>query len=83
MHVLICGGGVIGASIAYFLSLRGIGRQSSSAPAWPAPRRAKSGGFLARDWCDGTPVQALARRSFDLHAELADRLGNSGAIAGS
>jgi glycine/D-amino acid oxidase-like deaminating enzyme len=24
MHVLICGGGVIGASIAYFLSCRGI-----------------------------------------------------------
>ena len=24
MRVLICGGGVIGASIAYFLSLRGV-----------------------------------------------------------
>ena len=24
MHVLICGGGVIGASIAYFLSCRGL-----------------------------------------------------------
>ena len=24
MHVLICGGGVIGASIAYFLSCRGV-----------------------------------------------------------
>ena len=43
----------------------------------------KSGGFLARDWCDGTPVQALARRSFDLHAELAERSAAIGAIAGS
>ena len=31
----------------------------------------KSGGFLALDWCRGTPVDALARRSFALHAELA------------
>ena len=35
----------------------------------------KSGGFLAFDWCDGTPLQALARRSFGLHAELAETLG--------
>jgi glycine/D-amino acid oxidase-like deaminating enzyme len=34
----------------------------------------KSGGFLAYDWSDGTPLQALARRSFDLHAKLADAL---------
>ena len=34
----------------------------------------KSGGFLALDWCDGTPLQALARRSFALHAELAEEL---------
>jgi glycine/D-amino acid oxidase-like deaminating enzyme len=36
----------------------------------------KSGGFLARDWCDGTPLQAMARRSFDLHAQWADELVN-------
>ena len=30
----------------------------------------KSGGFLALDWCDGSPVEALARRSFALHARL-------------
>jgi glycine/D-amino acid oxidase-like deaminating enzyme len=34
----------------------------------------KSGGFLALDWCDGTPLMALARRSFALHAELATSL---------
>lgn len=33
-----------------------------------------AGGFLARDWCDGGPVGALAQRSFALHAELAQKL---------
>jgi glycine/D-amino acid oxidase-like deaminating enzyme len=32
----------------------------------------RSGGFLALDWCDGTPLMQLARRSFALHAQLAD-----------
>ena len=36
----------------------------------------KSGGFLARDWCDGTEVAALAQRSFDLHEIWAEQLGN-------
>jgi glycine/D-amino acid oxidase-like deaminating enzyme len=30
----------------------------------------KAGGFLALDWCAGTPLDALARRSFQLHAAL-------------
>jgi glycine/D-amino acid oxidase-like deaminating enzyme len=34
----------------------------------------KSGGFLAMDWCDGTRLMQLARRSFELHAELAEEL---------
>ena len=34
------------------------------------------GGFLALDWCCGTPLDRLARRSFALHAELAETLGN-------
>ena len=39
----------------------------------------KSGGFLARDWCDGTPLAPLARRSFALHGELNEKLaGNWG-----
>ena len=35
----------------------------------------KSGGFLALDWCDGTPLEPLARRSFALHARLAEEIG--------
>jgi glycine/D-amino acid oxidase-like deaminating enzyme len=76
MHVLVLGGGVIGAAIAYFLSCRGIGATLVERTGIACAASGKSGGFLARDWCDGTPVQDLARRSFDLHGELAERLGN-------
>jgi 2-polyprenyl-6-methoxyphenol hydroxylase-like FAD-dependent oxidoreductase len=38
MHVLICGGGVIGASIAYFLSCRGV-KATVIGRHWPRLRR--------------------------------------------
>jgi glycine/D-amino acid oxidase-like deaminating enzyme len=76
MRVLICGGGAIGASIAYFLSIRGVAATVIERTGIACAASGKAGGFLARDWCDGTPVQPLARRSFDLHGELAERLGN-------
>ena len=81
MRVIICGGGVIGASIAYFLSRRGIAATVVERTGVACAASGKSGGFLARDWCDGTPLAALARRSFDLHAELAERSAMIGATA--
>jgi len=72
MHVAICGGGVIGASIAYFLGRRGVKTTVIESTGIACAASGKSGGFLARDWCDGTPLALLARRSFDLHAELAE-----------
>src|SRR5215471_18126566 len=75
MRVLICGGGVIGASIAYFLNCRGVDVTVIERTGIACAASGKSGGFLARDWCDGTPLEDLARRSFDLHAALADELG--------
>jgi glycine/D-amino acid oxidase-like deaminating enzyme len=74
MHVVICGGGVIGASIAYFLSRRGVTATVIEGTGIACAASGKSGGFLARDWCDGSPVAPLARRSFDLHAELAEEI---------
>jgi glycine/D-amino acid oxidase-like deaminating enzyme len=71
MQVVICGGGVIGAAIAYFLSRRGIKAIVVERTGIACAASGKSGGFLALDWCDGTPLQALARRSYRLHAELA------------
>jgi glycine/D-amino acid oxidase-like deaminating enzyme len=75
MHVLICGGGVIGASIAYFLARRGVRSTVIERTGIACAASGKSGGFLALDWCDGTPLEALARRSFAIHAELADEIG--------
>jgi glycine/D-amino acid oxidase-like deaminating enzyme len=73
MPVVICGGGVIGASVAYFLSRRGIKPIVVERVGVACAASGKAGGFLARHWCDGTPLQQLARHSFDLHAELAER----------
>src|SRR5256884_7981143 len=75
MHVLICGGGVIGASIAFFLSCRGVKATVIERSGLACAASGKSGGFLARDWCDGSPLASLARRSFALHAELAEQIG--------
>ncbi len=105
MHVAICGGGIIGSSIAYYLSkvepspsITLIDRCEELCTA-----SAKAGGFLAyvcgdwdvmgrknhqkcchviimhhrkktQDWCDGSPVGPLARKSFQLHAQLAKEL---------
>lgn len=75
MHIAVCGGGVIGAAAAYELASRGA--SVTLIERWKVGGCAsgKSGGFLARDWCGGTPVAPLAERSFDLHAKWAGRLG--------
>jgi glycine/D-amino acid oxidase-like deaminating enzyme len=75
MRVVICGAGVIGASVAYFLARAGAQVTVVDSTGVACAASGKSGGFLALDWCDGTPLEALARRSFVLHKRLADELG--------
>eukprot|EP00547_Thalassionema_nitzschioides_P001036 CAMPEP_0194208084 /NCGR_PEP_ID=MMETSP0156-20130528/6636_1 /TAXON_ID=33649 /ORGANISM="Thalassionema nitzschioides, Strain L26-B" /LENGTH=390 /DNA_ID=CAMNT_0038934975 /DNA_START=207 /DNA_END=1377 /DNA_ORIENTATION=- len=76
-HVVIVGGGVIGTTTAYYLaehheiSSTIIDPSGTIAPA----ASGKAGGFLALDWNDYSPVGPLARRSFQLHQEIADKLG--------
>ena len=70
MHVVICGGGVIGACTAYFLRRRGIEVTVVERSAVASSASGKAGGFLALDWCTGSALDALARRSFALHASL-------------
>ncbi|MCP3476404.1 FAD-binding oxidoreductase [Bradyrhizobium sp. CCGUVB1N3] len=70
MRVVICGGGVIGACTAYFLSRRSVDVVVVERTEVAAAASGKAGGFLALDWCTGTPLDALARRSFALHAQL-------------
>jgi len=75
-RIVICGGGAIGAAIAYFLSRRGAEPVVIERHQVAGSASGKSGGFLAFDWCRGSPLDRLARRSFALHAELAETLGN-------
>ena len=73
--VVVCGAGVIGASVAYFLARRGVAVTVVERSGVACAASGKSGGFLALDWCDGSPLEGLARASFALHAELARELG--------
>jgi glycine/D-amino acid oxidase-like deaminating enzyme len=74
MRVVICGGGVVGACTAYFLRRRGVDVVVVERTEVAAAASGKAGGFLALDWCAGTPLDALARRSFALHATLANEV---------
>jgi glycine/D-amino acid oxidase-like deaminating enzyme len=80
-RIVICGGGAIGAAIAYFASRRGARPIVIERHAVAGAASGKSGGFLALDWCRGSPLDPLARRSFTLHAELASELDNASAYA--
>ena len=73
---MICGGGAIGAAIAYFASRRGARVTVIERHAVGGAASGKSGGFLALDWCRGSALDELARRSFTLHAELSTELGD-------
>ena len=74
MRVLICGGGVIGACTAWFLARRGVEVIVVERTEVACAASGKAGGFLALDWCAGSALDALARRSFALHAELAAQI---------
>src|SRR3989475_11428558 len=74
-HVIVCGAGFVGAAVAYFLARRGAGVTVVERSGVACAASGKSGGFLALDWCDGSPLGPLARKSFALHAELAKQLG--------
>jgi glycine/D-amino acid oxidase-like deaminating enzyme len=75
-RIVICGGGAIGAAIAYFTSRRGAQSTVIECHAVAGAASGKSGGFLALDWCRGSSLDRLARRSFQLHAELSADLGD-------
>jgi glycine/D-amino acid oxidase-like deaminating enzyme len=70
-RVVVCGAGVIGAAVAYFLSRRGIAVTVIERTGVACAASGKSGGFIALDWCDNSELGPLARASFALHARLA------------
>jgi glycine/D-amino acid oxidase-like deaminating enzyme len=65
----------MGASVAYFLARRGVAVTVVERTGIACAASGKSGGFLALDWCDDSPLGPLARASFTLHAELAREIG--------
>jgi glycine/D-amino acid oxidase-like deaminating enzyme len=81
MRVIICGGGVIGACTAYFLARRGIEVTVVERTEVAAAASGKAGGFLALDWCAGTPLDALARRSFELCDEYERQFGGASPLS--
>jgi len=74
-HVVVCGAGVIGASVAWNLARHGTQVTVVERTGVACAASGKSGGFLALDWCDDSPLGPLARLSFRLHAELPGELG--------
>jgi glycine/D-amino acid oxidase-like deaminating enzyme len=75
-HVVVCGAGAVGAAVAWFLARRGVAVTVVERCEAACAASGKSGGFLALDWCDGSPLGPLARLSFALHAELPRQLGS-------
>ncbi len=78
MKVVLCGGGAVGAACAYFLARRGVEVVVVERAGIACAASGKSGGFLALDWCDGSPLEPLARRSFSLHETLNREFGDWG-----
>ncbi|CAM9856418.1 unnamed protein product, partial [Discosporangium mesarthrocarpum] len=74
--VVIIGGGIVGASTAYHLTLRGVKPVVIERSAVAAAASGKAGGFLAGGWGSGS-TRALHEISFAMHEELAQTLGIS------
>ncbi|EGD78551.1 FAD-dependent oxidoreductase [Salpingoeca rosetta] len=76
VDVVVVGGGAVGVCTAYYLSSLGRRVAVVEKTGVACAASGKAGGFLARDWCDGGPTEALARAGFDLHASLAEEHDN-------
>ncbi|CAE7918674.1 unnamed protein product [Symbiodinium sp. KB8] len=76
-HVVICGGGVIGVSIAYFLSVHhGVSVTIIERHEIAGCASGKAGGFLASDWSEGTTINELVKASYQLHMEFGKKHGH-------
>ena len=86
-NIVIAGGGIMGTSVAYYLvedhfkqQLDGNGEQQVTITlvdptgAVGSCASGKAGGFLARDWRNGTPLQELQQMGFALHEQLSETL---------
>mmetsp|Transcript_36927 Transcript_36927/g.87253 ORF Transcript_36927/g.87253 Transcript_36927/m.87253 type:complete len:408 (-) Transcript_36927:4-1227(-) len=74
-RIVICGGGIIAAAIAYYLGKRGEKTIIIERLEVANSASGKAGGFLAGGWGDDSVTEQLHRMSFDMHATLAEELG--------
>ncbi len=83
-NIVIAGGGIVGTSVAYYLvqdHLKDLEGPFSLTLVDPTGKvgscaSGKAGGFLARDWRNGTPLQELQQKGFLMHEQLAQDLGS-------
>jgi len=76
-NIVVVGGGIQGASVAYFLSQHPSKPKVTVVESQQIASAAsgKGGGFMARSWGDGGSTQQLHHLAFDLYEELAPKLG--------
>eukprot|EP01125_Pyxidicula_operculata_P006089 TRINITY_DN2121_c0_g1_i1.p1 TRINITY_DN2121_c0_g1~~TRINITY_DN2121_c0_g1_i1.p1 ORF type:complete len:216 (-),score=46.25 TRINITY_DN2121_c0_g1_i1:596-1243(-) len=75
--IVILGGGVIGSSIAYHLTLKKAKPIVVERCKVAAAASGKAGGFLAMDWCDSGPSKQLARLSFKMHEDMSNGVASN------
>src|SRR6202048_3528709 len=75
-RIVICGGAAIGAAVAYFTSRRSALPIVIERHAVAGAASGTSGGFPALDGGSASPLDRVARRSFEFHAELSSELGD-------
>ena len=75
-RVVICGAGVIGGAIAYYLGKRGVAATMIESDAVAAGASGAAAGILTPPLphTSESPVFELQRRGYDMHAELAHTL---------
>jgi FAD dependent oxidoreductase len=69
-RIVICGGGAIGAAIAYFTSRRGARSTVIERYTVAGAASGKSGGFLALDWCRGSSLDSHGDDVKGAHARI-------------
>jgi len=74
-HVIVIGGGAIGCCITYYLTQKQAQVTLVEKCSIACGASGKSGGFLAADWNDSSPLGTITRKSFDLHVQLSQTLG--------